>query len=288
MSPSSGAGIGEAARVTLRDGTVLPALGMGTWKMGERRAQQGEEVAALRRGLELGMRVIDTAEMYADGGAERIVGAALAGMRDSAFVVTKVLPANASRSGTVAACERSLRRLGIEAIDLYLLHWRGAHPLAETLEGFTALLGAGKIRRWGVSNFDVADLRELAALAGGAECAANQVYYALSERGVEAELLPWHAEHGVATMAYCPLDEGRLLGHPALDAVARRHGVSDAQVALAALLRVPGTIVIPKSGRVAGVEDNAAAQALQLAAQDLAELEAAFPPPRRKRPLAMI
>ncbi len=286
-SPPDSAGTAPES-VVLRDGTALPALGMGTWKMGERAAQRGAEVAALRRGLELGLTVIDTAEMYADGGSERVVGEALAGLREQAFVVTKVLPSNASRTGTLAACERSLERLRVEAIDLYLLHWRGSHPLAETLEAFAALLRAGKIRRWGVSNFDVADLRELGALPGGAACAANQVYYALSERGVEVQLLPWHAAHGVVTMAYCPLDEGRLLGHRALAGVARRHGATAAQVALAWLLRRPGTIVIPKSGRVAGVEENAAARGLRLDADDLAQLDAAFPPPARKRPLAMI
>ncbi len=275
--------------VQLRDGTILPALGMGSWKMGESRLRLRAEVGALVRGLELGLRVIDTAEMYADGGAELVVGEALIGRRDQAFVVSKVLPHNASRRGTVAACERSLKRMGIETIDLYLLHWRGSHPLAETLAGFEALQRSGKIRRWGVSNFDVADLRELEALASGRECSANQVYYALSQRGVEFELLPWHVGHQIATMAYCPLDEGRLIGaHPVLGEVARRHGATDAQVALAWLLQKPGTIVIPKSGRVAGSEENAAARQLSLTAVDLAALDEAFPPPRRKRSLAMI
>lgn len=275
--------------VHLRDGTIVPALGMGTWKMGESRARLRAEVDALVCGLELGLRVIDTAEMYADGGAERVTGEALIGRRDQAFVVTKVLPHNASRRGTVAACERSLKRLGIGTIDLYLLHWRGSHPLAETLAAFEELQSAGKIRRWGVSNFDVADLRELEALPGGRECAANQVYYALSQRGVEFELLPWHARHQVATMAYCPLDEGRLIGaHPVLADVARRHGATDAQVALSWLLHRSGTMVIPKSGRVAGIEENAAARNLELAAADLAALDDAFPPPRRKHSLAMI
>jgi len=275
--------------VQLRDGTILPALGMGTWKMGESRARLRAEVGALVRGLELGLRVIDTAEMYGDGAAEKVVGEALIGRRDQAFVVSKVLPHNASQRGTVTACERSLKRLGIETIDLYLLHWRGSHPLEQTLAGFEALQRAGKIRRWGVSNFDVADLRELEALAGGPECSANQVYYALSQRGVEFELLPWHTSHQIATMAYCPLDEGRLTGaHPVLGEVARRHRATNAQVALAWLLHQPGTIVIPKSGRVAGVEENAAARNLTLTAADLAELDDAFPPPRRKHALAMI
>lgn len=275
-------------QIELPGGETIPALGMGTWKMGDDAARRDEEVAALRRGVELGMRVVDTAEMYAEGGAERVVGAVLAGLRDQVFVVSKVYPHNAGRRAAIAACERSLERLGTDRIDLYLLHWRGSVPLAETVEAFERLRAQGKIRHWGVSNFDVDDMVELAALDPQGRCCANQVYYSASQRGVEHDLAPWLAARSIALMAYCPLDEGKLVAHPVLATIGRRHGASAAQVALAWLLARPGVVAIPKAARVAHVESNHAAAALRLSAQDLAEIDRAFPPPRGKRPLAIV
>jgi diketogulonate reductase-like aldo/keto reductase len=275
--------------VTFRDGESVPALGIGTYRMGESAASREQEVATLSLALDLGARVIDTAKMYADGGAERVVGAALRGRRrQQAFVVSKVLPSNASRVGVVAACERSLARLRIERIDLYLLHWRSATPLAETVEAFEQLVADGKISRWGVSNFDVNDLRELYALRDGPRCAANQVYYSASRRGVEFDLLPSLRAHRVPLMAYCPLDEGRLLGDSTLARIGHKHGVSTAQVALAWLLAKPGVIVIPKAGSDVHLRENMAAAALKLDADDLGQIDRHWPPPARKQPLAMI
>ena len=275
-------------QVRLASGATVPALGQGTWRMGQAADQRSAEAASLRRGIELGMTLIDTAEMYGDGGAERVVGDAIRGQRDRVFLVSKVLPSNASERGTIAACERSLSRMHVDWIDLYLLHWRGGAPLAATVAAFETLRAQGKIRHWGVSNFDLDDMRELASLAGGAQCAANQVYYSLSRRGIEFDLLPWQSGRGIATMAYCPLDEGRLPGHRALAPIAKRLGATGAQVALAWLLTRPGVIVIPKSSSVARVEENAGAAALTLQPDDLAALDAAFPPPRRKSRLAMV
>ncbi len=274
--------------VRLADGLEVPALGQGTWRMGASRRQRSAEVAALRRGIELGMTLIDTAEMYADGGAEEVVAEAIAGLRERVFVVSKVMPSNASARATVAACERSLARLRCDVIDLYLLHWRGAHPLAATVEAFEALKARGSIRAWGVSNFDRDDLRELAELRHGRACVANQVWYSLGERGVEFDLLPWQRERRIATMAYCPLDEGRLPAHPALAPVAARHGATPAQVALAWLVGRGDVIAIPKAAHVARVEENAAAASLRLDAQDLAALDRAFAPPGGRTPLAMV
>jgi diketogulonate reductase-like aldo/keto reductase len=274
--------------VTFGDGQSVPALGVGTYRMGESAASRDQEVATLEAALELGLRLIDTAEMYADGGAERVVGAALRGGRRQAFVVSKVLPSNATRRGVMAACERSLARLGIERIDLYLLHWRGATPIAETVEAFEHLVRQDKIGRWGVSNFDLDDMQELAALQDGGRCAANQVYYSASRRGVEFDLLPWLRSHGMPLMAYCPLDEGRLLDHATLTLIGRKHSASTAQVALAWLLTRPDVIVIPKAGSVAHLRDNAAAAALELDAEDLARIERHFPPPARKQRLAVV
>jgi diketogulonate reductase-like aldo/keto reductase len=274
--------------VRLPSGVVVPALGQGTWKMGEAARARAGEVAAIRRGIELGMTLIDTAEMYADGGSEEVVAEAIAGQRDRVFLVSKVLPTNASANGTVAACERSLGRLRCDMIDLYLLHWRGRHPLAATIDGFERLKARGLIRDWGVSNFDADDLDELGALPGGNACATNQVYYALSQRGPEYGLVPAMAARAMPLMAYCPLDEGRLVEHPALVPIARRHGATTAQVALAWLLARPGVIAIPKSSHAARVEENAASAAVVLAPQDLAALDKAFPPPRRPGPLAMV
>lgn len=263
--------------------------------MGESRAAHGRDVAAVRTAFELGYRLIDTAEMYGDGGAERVVGEALRGAvqsgtlrREDVYVVTKVLPGNASRSGTVAACERSLRRLALEHIDLYLLHWRASHPLADTVSAFEALRSRGLIRAWGVSNFDVDDLEDLWALPESAHCAANQVYYSASTRGIEFDLLPAQRRRGIATMAYCPIDQGALASDATFAQIGRRLGVSASRAALAWTLRQPDVIAIPKAAREAHLRDNLAAAALALAERDLAEVDARYPPPGRKQALAMI
>jgi diketogulonate reductase-like aldo/keto reductase len=255
--------------------------------MGEQRHKRADEVRALQLGIELGMTLIDTAEMYADGGAEEVVGEAVIGRRDEVFVVSKVLPSHASRTATIAACERSLKRLGADRIDLYLLHWRGGYALEDTLTGFEALLEAGKIRSWGVSNFDVADMEELLA-AGGQAVAANQVLYNLTRRGIEYDLLPWSERHKVPVMAYSPIEQGRLLGHPALREIAAAHGATPAQIALAFVLARPNVIAIPKSSNAAHLRDNVAAAAIQLSADDLQTLDGVFPPPKRKQALEML
>lgn len=266
----------------------MPRLGLGTWHMGERAARRGSEADALRLGLDLGMRLVDTAEMYADGGAEEVVREAIRGRRDEAYVVTKFYPHHASRPELFAACDRSLARLGIERIDCYLYHWRGSVPLAETVAALQELVAAGKIARWGVSNFDVRDLEELAAIPGGDQVSANQVLYNLNARGIEFDLLAWCGERGIDVMAYSPLDEGRLVGHPALAKAARRLGCTPAQVALSWVLRDPRVCAIPKASRDEHVRANRAAADLVLGADSLAELDRAFPPPRRKTALAMI
>jgi diketogulonate reductase-like aldo/keto reductase len=272
----------------LPDGTEVPAIGQGTWHMGERAAAATAEAAALRAGLDLGLTLIDTAEMYAEGGAERVVAQAVAGRRDEVFLVSKVYPHNASRGGCIAACERSLARLGTDRIDLYLLHWRGAVPLAETIAGMEALLAAGKIRSWGVSNFDVGDMEELWR-AGGGTCATNQVLYNPEHRGIEFDLMPWQAARHVPIMAYTPLGQaGRLLRAKALTSVAARHGATPAQVALAWSIRSGNVITIPKASSVDHVTANARAAALPLDAEDLAAIDAGFPPPRRRQALAML
>jgi len=266
----------------------LPRLGMGTWHMGERAANRPAEVAALRLGLELGMSLIDTAEMYGEGGAESVVGEAIAGRRGDAFVVSKFYPHHAERRKLLAACDGSLKQLRIEAIDLYLLHWRGPVPLDETVATLEELVQRGKIHSWGVSNFDVADMEELIAVPDGHRVAANQVLYNLARRGIEFDLLAWCQERDIALMAYSPLDEGRLARHPAVAEVAARLGVEPPQVALAWLLGREGVCVIPKASNAAHVRGNRAALDLALDAEALATLEQAFPPPRRKRPLEMI
>lgn len=271
----------------LRDGVTVPAIGQGTWRMGERGSDRRKEADALRLGLDLGMTLIDTAEMYGDGGAEEVVAEALAGRRDQAFLVSKVYPHNASRTKLPRALDASLARLKVERIDLYLLHWRGSVPLAETAAAMERAVAQGKIARWGVSNLDVADLEELGpALAG---CATDQVLWNLEARGVEYDLLPFCARQGMPVMAYSPVGQGgAMLRNRALTAVAGRHGASPAQAALAFLLRQPHVIAIPKAADPAHVRANAAAAEIALTAQDLAELDAAFPPPRRKRPLEML
>lgn len=272
-------------KVRLGDAEV-PLVGQGTWHMGENPAERANEVAALRLGIELGMTLIDTAEMYGEGGAEEVVGEAIQGRREQVFLVSKVYPHNASRNGIPQACERSLQRLGTDCIDLYLLHWRGQYPLTETVEAFERLRQAGKIRCWGVSNFDVDDLQELEDLAA---CATNQVLYNPEERGIEFDLLPFCQTHGMPVMAYCPVGQGgRLLHHPAVIEVAQRHGVQPGQVVLAWALRQPGVLVIPKAVSAGHVRANAAAAALQLSDEDLSLFDRAFPEPTRKRPLQMV
>ncbi len=275
-------------QVRLPSGELVPALGQGTWYMGEDRSARKDEIAALQLGLDLGLTLIDTAEMYAEGGAEEVVGEALAGRREQAFLVSKVYPHNATRPGAIAACERSLKRLKTDCIDLYLLHWRGPVPLAETVEAFEALRRAGKIRHWGVSNLDLADMRELAGVPGGGACAANQLLYNLGRRGIEWDLLPWLRRQGVPTLAYSPIEQARLLRHRGLQDCARRHGMTPAQAALAWLLAQDGVIAIPKSARLARVRENAAAREIVLDAAQLAELDRLFPPPTGASPLAML
>lgn len=278
----------ELPAVTLPGGRQVPALGLGTWHMGESRVSASAETASLRAGLDLGMTVIDTAEMYADGGAEMVVGEAIRGRREEVFLVSKVLPYNASRAGTMAACEASLKRLRTDHIELYLLHWRGNHPLAGTVEAFEALKAQGKIGAWGVSNFDESDMKELFSVAEPVRPAANQVLYNLARRGIEFDLLRWSQMQGVPIMAYSPLDEGRLVGHPVLEEIGHIHDASSAQVALAFLLTKAGVIAIPKSGSPERVRENFRASEIRLSSEDLRLLDEAFPPPSRKRPLEMI
>lgn len=274
--------------VTLSGKVTLPALGQGTWFMGEEKSRRAEEIRALQTGIDLGLTVIDTAEMYGNGRSEQLVGEAVAGRRDQVFLVSKVLPSNASRKGVREACERSLKRLGTDVLDLYLLHWEGQYPFEETVAGMRDLLAAGKIRHWGVSNMDVAEMEEFYALPKGDTCAVNQVLYNLSRRGVEYDLLPWCADRNLTVMAYSPVEQGRILANAALASVAKRHGVTPAQAALAWVLRKPGILAIPKAGTVAHVMENAAAFDLELTPDDYAELDAAFPAPTRKRPLEML
>ena len=274
--------------VTLPSAETVPALGQGTWFMGERRERRRAEVAALRHGLELGMTLIDTAEMYSDGGAEEVVGEAIAGRRDDVFLVSKVYPHNASREGVAKACARSLKRLGTDRLDLYLLHWRGQYPLAETVEGFERLRAGGLIRHWGVSNLDTAELEELWWVADGQNCATDQVLYNITRRGPAYDLLPWCRERGLPLMAYSPIEQGRLPKAGALDAVAERHGVDRFAVALAWLLAQPGVIAIPKATELGHVDANRKAADLDLTSDDHRILDQDFPPPTRKRPLAML
>jgi diketogulonate reductase-like aldo/keto reductase len=273
---------------TLPSGEAIPVLGQGTWHFAEDATRRGDEIAALRAGIDLGMTLIDTAEMYADGASEKLVGEAIAGLRDQLFLVSKVLPGNASCRETIAACERSLRRLGTDRIDLYLLHWRGSIPLEETLDAFQILAGTGKIRHWGVSNFDVEDLQELVSLEHGSELAANQVVYNLTRRGIEWDLLPWCFRRKIPVMAYSPVEQGTLANNAALKRVAAGHEATPAQVALAWVLRTEGIIAIPKAGKPSHVRENPGALKIHLTKQDIEELDRVFPPPSEKKPLEMI
>ncbi len=274
--------------VTLKTGESIPQLGLGTWHMGANAGSKSAEANAIRAALDLGVTLIDTAEMYGEGGAEKVIAEAIAGRRDGLFIVSKVYPHNASRSGAVAACERSLKRMQIDCIDLYLLHWRGSHPLAETVAGFEKLKATGKIRHWGVSNFDVDDMEELREVSDGDQCVTNQVLYHLGSRGIDYDLVEDTASNDETIMAYSPLGQGAILKNPALAKVAAKHGLSAAAVAIAWTMRHPHVIAIPKAANLAHVRENAAADGLTLDADDLAVLDAAFPPPRAKRALGML
>jgi diketogulonate reductase-like aldo/keto reductase len=282
--------------IQLSDGPAqqgVPALGQGTWRMGENKNSHADEVAALRLGIDLGMTLIDTAEMYGEGGAEKVVADAIDGQRDRVFVVTKVYPHNASRTELPKACERSLKRLRIEVIDLYLLHWRGDVQLTETVETFENLRSSGKIRYWGVSNFDVEDMQELLDMPNGRACAANQVLYNLQHREIESGLLPFHEQstlnHQLALMAYSPVGHGRgLLNNTALKKIAKRHDANPGQIALAWVLRQPDVIAIPKASNKTHVRDNARAIEIELTKKDLAKMDREFPPPKSKQPLPML
>jgi diketogulonate reductase-like aldo/keto reductase len=278
----------DTATVSLPDGERIPKLGQGTWEMGEQAARRAREIAALRAGVELGMTLIDTAEMYGDGATESLLGEALAGLREQVFLVSKVYPHNASRRGVQTACEHSLKRLKTDRLDLYLLHWRGSVPLEETVEGFEALRRAGKIRHWGVSNFDSGDMEELMEVPGGDACATNQILYNVARRGAEFDLLPWLRARKMPTMAYSPVDHARLPKRSPLDDLADARGVSVFQVALAWVLRQPEVFAIPKAGSVEHVRDNHRALELQLSAEECTALDAYFRPPRSKRPLEML
>lgn len=266
----------------------MPVLGLGTWHMGENPQQRQNEIAALRHGLDLGMTLIDTAEMYGEGGAEEVIASAIAGRRSQVFLVSKVYSHNASRQGAIAACERSLRRLNTDYLDLYLLHWRGSIPLAETLAAFEALQQAGKIRSYGVSNFDYEDMTEASQLAGKDAIATNQVLYNLMRRGIEWDLLPWCRQQGIPIMAYSPVEQGQLLRNPTLQAFAQERSVSAAQLAIAWLLHQENVIVIPKSSRIEHVEQNRAALDLKLDVEELAALDKVFPPPTKPVPLEIL
>ena len=280
--------------VTFPGGEVWPALGLGSWRMGEAAASRRAEVAAVRAAIEMGYRVIDSAEMYGEGGAEEVVGSAVADClragtvkRDELFIVSKVYPHNASAAGTVAACERSRKRLGLDSIDCYLLHWRGPVPLAETVAAFEDLRSRGRIRHWGVSNFDLDDMEELVAVEGGGRCTTNQISYSLTTRGPAFALLPWQEARGIVTMAYSPIDQGALSRNADLRALASRRAITPAQLALAWLSAQAGVMAIPKSADLGRLKENLDSRAVELSRDDLAALDRAFPAANRKTPLTM-
>jgi diketogulonate reductase-like aldo/keto reductase len=272
--------------VQLPSARTIPTLGLGTWHMGERKADRAREVAALKAGIDLGLTVIDTAAMYGDGGAEEVVAEAIAGARDKVYLVSKVLPHNASRKGTIEACEQSLQRLKTDRIDLYLLHWRGSYALTDTVAAFESLKSDGKIGDWGVSNFDVDDMAELKHISD--HCAANQVLYHLGSRGIEWKLLPDSQRAGIPIIAYCPLGQGELIGHPAIEKIANKHTVSPAAIAIAFLLSKPGVLAIPKSSHAERVHEFAKARDVKLDAEDFAYLDREFPAPKRKTALDIV
>ena len=272
-------------KVAFPSGDAVPSLGLGTWRMGESTRKRDEEIAALRLGFDLGMSVVDTAEMYGDGATETLVGEAIAKRRDEVFLVSKVLPSHARREQTLAACAASLERLGTDYLDLYLLHWRGRTPLRETVEAFSQLLSEGKIRRWGVSNFELSDMEELLATPGGAAVSCNQVLYNLRRRGIEFDLLPWCRERGIPVMAYSPVEQGELLRNRAVKRIASKVGVTPSQLCLAWVLREPSVIAIPKAGTREHVRENHASLGIRLSDADLKALDEAFPPPRDAQPL---
>ena len=273
--------------VSLPGGEQVPLLGQGTWMMGERPDRRPDEIAALRLGVDLGMTLIDTAEMYGDGAAEELINEALGDVRDQLFLVSKAYPQNASRARLRVACEASLRRLGTDRLDLYLLHWRGSVPLGETVEAMEMLRAAGKIRHWGVSNLDTGDMDELRA-GGGDGCAVDQILYNLTRRGPEHDLLPWLEAHGIPAMAYSPVEQGRLITDQTLRRIAGSISATPVQVALAWTLRLGNVIAIPKASSVAHVRENRAAADLMLSDEEMVALDAAFPAPRGRRPLEML
>jgi diketogulonate reductase-like aldo/keto reductase len=274
--------------VELSSGQAMPVLGQGTWGFGERGPRRSDEVAALRYGLDLGLGLIDTAEMYGEGGAEEVVGEAIAGRRDEVFLVSKVYPHNASRAGVVAACDRSLKRLRTDRLDVYLLHWRGAIPIAETVAGFEDLVAQGKIVSFGVSNFDTPDMAELWDTPGGSAATVNQILYNPTRRGAEFELLPWCRDHAVAVMAYSPVEQGRVLANPTLRRLATARGCSPAQLVIAWVLRQAGVVAIPKAARIEHVRENAAALEIVLTGDEIAAIDREFPPPKRRVPLELL
>ncbi|AFY57715.1 aldo/keto reductase, diketogulonate reductase [Rivularia sp. PCC 7116] len=273
--------------IHLSSGIEIPALGQGTWRMGEDSSQKDAEIAALRLGLDMGMTLIDTAEMYGEGGAEEVVGEAIKNRRQEVYLVSKVYPHNASLKGAIAACERSLKRLKTDCIDLYLLHWRSSIPLSETLEAFESLKQAGKIRDYGVSNFDADEMKKAIKLPYGNQIATNQVLYNLARRGIEWDLLPWSRQHNIPIMAYSPIEQKGILKNSQLKSVASRHNATPAQVGLAWLLQQEGIIAIPKASNPEHVKENSVALDIQLTQEDLTELDKAFPPPNRKMSLAI-
>jgi len=276
-------------RYTKIAGETVPVLGQGTWQLGDRAERRAQEIATLQLGIDLGMTLIDTAEMYGSGASERLVAEAIAGRRDQVYLVTKVLPGNAtSKQKIVAACEGSLRRLGVSHVDLYLLHWRQSENLAVLVETFGELVKAGKIRHWGVSNFDVEDLEELARIPGGGEVASNQVLYNIGRRGIEYDLLPFARKHDINVMAYTPIEPSRILGDATLKRIGARHRATPVQVALAWVTRAEGVMAIPRTSSPAHVKENAAAAGLELTPQDLEDINRAFPPPKQKTSLEMI
>jgi diketogulonate reductase-like aldo/keto reductase len=274
-------------KVKLQGGVEVPVLGQGTWNMGEDPTRRREETAALRRGIELGMTVVDTAEMYGEGETERFLGEALVGLRDKILLVSKAYPQNGGGERLKKACEASLKRLRTDRLDLYLLHWRGAVPLAETVRGMEALVAAGKIVDWGVSNFDLDDMDELRA-AGGTACAVNQILYNVTRREAEFDLQPALARRGMGVMAYSPIEQGRLPTDGALAAVAKVHVATPYQIALAWVVRQPGILAVPKAATLAHVDENRRAAELMLTEDDLRTIDAAFAPPSRRMPLPML